>query len=457
MRVYWWLSLTLVMALMARIVVFVNKPPDLRGKDGFLYLNAARLLRGERVDSGFDYNVNAPRNETLGRVVYPLFLNLAFALARWSPTPIQVLKGMAARQPRILDPWHRQFFQTKENLRAVQLLQHGLGLMATSIAFLLLWWWTQNGWIAMLGSLFAVGWRPAWLYYELCILTEATAGFLMLLTIAFVTQASKSRWVSWWIFASLASSYLLALTRPNFLFLPALLALYFGWYLPKRYNRFAWLRAIVLASLPLVIAAGSYKTYQSISAYHFALTPDAFEDPVLRQSLREHLARNPNSHHAIHILIPTLMERWHVSWQEVGQRLGEEARKALRRRPDVFLSSVVGGVKEYFLYTGTSWGSLRFWAGWGLAFLNLLGLLALFQRKAPSSLRLALIITILNALVCSVVIGVNAEQGRYAFPTEQLLTIAAIWTLWSLWKGFGGKAYNACEEVSLVRKLFGKN
>lgn len=120
MRVYRWFILTLVMALMARIVMFMNKLPDLlNGRDGFLYLNAARLLRGERVDSGFDYNANAPRNETMGRVAYPLFLNLAFTLARWSPTPMQVLKRMEARQPRIRDAWHWKFFRTKENLRAV--------------------------------------------------------------------------------------------------------------------------------------------------------------------------------------------------------------------------------------------------------------------------------------------------------------------------------------------------
>ncbi|MGQ9463902.1 MAG: hypothetical protein ACUVRR_12770, partial [Candidatus Fervidibacter sp.] len=86
MRVYWWLSLTLVMALVTRVIVFVNKPPDLKDKDGFAYLNAARFLRGEKVSSELDRIAKVPRNETLGRPIYPLFLNLAFALARWSPT-----------------------------------------------------------------------------------------------------------------------------------------------------------------------------------------------------------------------------------------------------------------------------------------------------------------------------------------------------------------------------------
>lgn len=223
----------------------------------------------------------------------------------------------------------------------------------------------------MLGSLLAVGWRPAWLFFERCILTEAMAGFLMLLTIAFVTQAHRSRWSPLWLIISLVSSYLLALTRPNFLFLPVLLALYFGWHLPERYNRLAWLRTAVLVSLPFVIVVGTWKIYQSISTYHFALTPDAFEDPILRQSLREHLARNPNDHHAIYNLVPTLMKQWNASWQETGQRLSEETRKALRRRPNIFLKSVVGGVKEYFFYAGISWGSWRGAAALGLLLLNL--------------------------------------------------------------------------------------
>ncbi|MGQ9463903.1 MAG: hypothetical protein ACUVRR_12775, partial [Candidatus Fervidibacter sp.] len=262
--------------------------------------------------------------------------------------------------------------------------------------------------------------------------TEATAGFLMLLTIAFVTQHIRGRWAPLWLIISLVSGCLLALTRPNFLFLPILLALYFGWWLPERYDGLAWLRSAVLVSLPFVIVMGTWKTYQSISAYHFALTPDAFEDPILRQSLREHLARNPNDHHAIYNLVPTLMKRWNASWQETGQRLSEEARKAIRRRPDVFLMSVVGGVKAYFFYAGISWGSWRGAAALGSALLNLFGLLAMLRKEAPPSLRFALTITLLNALACSVVIGVHAEQARYAFPTEPLLTIAAVWMLWSL-------------------------
>lgn len=235
---------------------------------------------------------------------------------------------------------------------------------------------------------------------------------------------------------SLVVSGLLALTRPNFLFLPPLLALYLAWKLPERYGSLVWLRTTVLISLPFVILIGGWKIYQSISAYHFALTPDAFEDPILRRTLREHLARNPRDHHAIYNITRQLMQRWRSSWHETKMRLNHEAHKALRRRPGVFLRSVVDGIAEYFAYANINWGRVRSIIASGLLFLNLLGLFALFKRETPPPLRFGLVITLLNALVCSIAMGVHAEQARYAFPTEALLTISATWMLWTIGQVF---------------------
>ena len=429
---YSYLIVTLALALLARMWVFTHKVPDLNDKDGFAYLNAARVLRGENVPAVMDNIVKFPRNETLGRPVYPLFLNIAFALARWSPTPSSVLERVKERQPRLNDDWHWQFFTTKENLRAVQFLQHFLGLLATVIAFWLLWEWTKTGWLATLGSLFAVGWRPAWLFFERCILTETLAAFLLLTTVFFFVRAHRNQGPLIWMIAALVASYLLALTRPNFLFLPPLLLLYFAWRLPKQFPQLHWLRKVVFVLTPIVIVVGCWKTYHAISAYHFALTPEAFEDPILRQTLKEHLTRNPNDHHAIYNIRPTLMERWGTSWAETDARLAEETRKALSRRPDVFLKSTLGGLVEYFFYAGISWGSFRGLISLLLAIFNLLGLLALLLRNSPMTLKFGLGVVIFNALACSVVIGVNAEQARYAFPTEAILSLAAFWVVWHL-------------------------
>jgi 4-amino-4-deoxy-L-arabinose transferase-like glycosyltransferase len=429
---YSYLIVTLALALLARMWVFTHKVPDLNDKDGFAYLNAARVLRGENVPAVMDNIVKFPRNETLGRPVYPLFLNIAFALARWSPTPSSVLERVKERQPRLNDDWHWQFFTTKENLRAVQFLQHFLGLLATVIAFWLLWEWTKTGWLATLGSLFAVGWRPAWLFFERCILTETLAAFLLLTTVFFFVRAHRNRGSLIWMIAALVASYLLALTRPNFLFLPPLLLLYFAWRLPERFTQLHWLRKVVFVLIPIVVMVGCWKIYHAISAYHFALVPEALEDPILRQTLKEHLTRNPNDHHAIYNIRPTLMERWGTSWAETDARLAEETRKALSRRPDVFLKSTLGGLVEYFFYAGISWGSFRGLISLLLAIFNLLGLLALLLRNSPMTLKFGLGVVIFNALACSVVIGVNAEQARYAFPTEAILSLAAFWVVWHL-------------------------
>lgn len=431
-RPYSWLVVTLCFALLARIWVFVNMPPDLiNGKDGFAYLNAARTLRGEKTSSYIDTVVPIPRNETMGRVVYPYFLNFVFSLSRWSPTPMRILERMKERQPRINDDWHWHFLTTKENLRAVQLLQHLLGILATAIAFFLLWQWTKAGWLATIGSLFAVGWRPAWLFFERCILTETLAATLLLITVALIVQAHRYRWSPVWMVGALVASYLLALTRPNFLFLFPLLVLYFAWHLPERYSSFIWLRRLVIVLAAFMVLIGVWKTYGAISAYHFALTPEAFEDPILRQALRERLANNPNDSHAIYHLIPTLMKRWNATWAETHSRLREETHKALKRRPDVFVNSTLKGLAEYFFYAGISWGSLRSLISLGIALFNVLGLATLFSRSAPLTLRLAVFVTVCNAFACAIVIGVNADQARYAFPTESLLSIAAFWILWN--------------------------
>ncbi len=429
-RVIPWLVLTLTLAGIARGWVLYTKIPSVANKDGFVYLNVARYFRGDGLPTESDWMPDLIARYDQSRPVYPMFLNIAFAMAGWSGTSEQILNRIVTEQQKRLSEWHLSFFRSKENLRAVQLLQHLLGLIATALAFWLLWQWTKVGWLAMVGSLLAVGMRPAWLFLERCILTEALTGTLMLATIAFVVQAHRSRWAPGWIVGALGTSILLGYTRPNFLFLAPVLFLFFCWQLPERYKGGAWLRPLVLLLLPFVLMAGGWRLSKSISAYHFALSPEAFEDPILRQSLQEHLARNPSDHHAIYNLVPTLMQRWRASFQETGKRLAEETQKAFRRHPDIFLKSAVGGLVEYFFYAGISWGSLRSLIAFGLALFNLIGLSALVLRNAPLSLRFALLVTVLNALVCAVVIGVYAEQARYAFPTEALLTLSAFWMLW---------------------------
>ena len=434
---YLWLLISLIIALTIRVWIFLNRSPII-SCDSFVYLNIARLLRGENVAPIMDNIANIPRNEILGRPVYPLFLNLSFIIAKWSPTPNNVLKQLKEQEPRLNDNWHLKFLTTKENLKSVQALQHLLGLIATALVFLLLWEWTKIGWLAALGSLIAVGcrWRLGWLGFERCILTETLAAFLFLSTVYFLNQTHKYRWSLMWMVITLITSCLLALTRPNFLFLPPLLLFYFIWHLSEQFTQLHWLRKGVIAFISIIVAVGCWKTYYAISAYHFALVPEAFEDPILRQTLKEHLARNPNDRDAIYYIIPALMKKWNTSWVETHKRLKIETRKALQNRPDVFLKSTIKGLGDYFTYGGFSgevkWRTLRGIMALSLIFLNILGLFVLLFQNSPSTLKFALFITLLNALACSIVIGVNAGQSRYSFPTETILNLSGIWVVWHL-------------------------
>jgi hypothetical protein len=434
---YLWLFISLTIALIIRIYIFLNRPPII-SCDSFVYLNIARFLRNENVAPIMDNIANIPRNETLGRPVYPLFLNLVFTIARWSPTPNNVVEQLKRQEPKLNDNWHLRFLKTKENLKAVQAFQHLLGLIATVLTFLLLWEWTRTGWLAMLGSLIAVGcrWRLGWLGFERCILTEPLAAFLVLNTIFFLNQTYKYRWSLIWMLITLVISYLLALTRTNFLFLPPLLLIYFIWCLSKQFRQFHWLNKIVIILIPLITIVGCWKVYYSISAYHFALIPEAFEDPILRQTLQEYLSHNPNDRDAIYYIIPELMKKWNTSWTETHKQLINETHKALWNYPGVFLKSTLKGLGDYFTYGGLSGeiklGTIRGIIALGLILFNTLGLFAFLLKNSPSILKFALFITLLNALVCSIVIGVNAGQSRYSFPTETILNLAAFWVVWHL-------------------------
>jgi hypothetical protein len=426
---YIWFVLTICSALLARIWVFYFETPNLSG-DSFAYLNAARVLRGENVSSTIDKIVIIPRNETLGRPVYPIFLNLAFAIGRWSPTPPKVLEKIKEQQPYLPDDWHWHFFTTKENLKMIQLLQHLLGLLATIFAFLILWEWTKIGWLSFLGSLFAIGWkfRNGFLGLELRITTEFLATVFLIFIIYLLIQTQKNRWSIKWIIITLIISYLLALTRPNFIFVLPLLGLYFIWNFSNYNNRFKYLRKLVIITFPILISLGIWKTYMSISAYHFSFTPDAFEDPILYQTLKEHLSKNPNDRHAIAVIRPILMKRWNTSWEETNRRISYETKKALRRHPEVFLQSVLLGLVNYFSRGGIGWCGIRPFS-LILAFFNILGLLALLIHTAPSTLKVALWISILNALICSIIMGINAEQARYALPVEPIMNFATFWVI----------------------------
>ncbi len=436
---YFHLALTVILSFAARIWIFAHRLPWITA-DTFTYLNCARMLRGEEVPSGFDHLALAPRDDQGARAPgYPIFLNLAFALSGWKGTPGDVLHRITRERkptPIELDDWHGGFLRSKENIRSAQLLQHLLGVLASVLAFGLLWQWTRCVWVASLGALIAVGLRPNWLLtYERALLTEALAATLVLAFFWFIAQAQeKDRW-KWLLFASTVGSAL-ALTRPNFAFASLLLCLA-EWMHKERRD---W-RNFVAVLLPFFILVVGWvaqnglrygiwnvTTWVGVISYHFQDHPEAFSDPVLR----EELEKRKGDYRAMAHALGDLIEKWGVSFPQAQRRLVAETKQAALKHPEIFTKSVISGLMTHYLSffrASPRWGALRWILGILLFAMTVAGLVAPFVSGAPSLMRFAVAFVVCNSFVAALFID-SHDQGRLAFPVESQLTLQAIWLLW---------------------------
>ena len=444
-RTVWiWVALTVCLAAAPRFWVFTRSVPWITA-DSFTYLNLARVLRGEKVPSGYDPLALAPRDDQGARTPgYPMFLNLAFALSGWQGTDEGVLWRITRDRkplPIKLDPYHERYLKRHENLRAVQLLQHLCGVLATLLAFGILYHWTSSAPFASLGSLVAIGLRPTWiLTYEHDIMTETLAATLVVAFFWFVAQAQRRRnWL--WLGVSSVVGSVLALVRPNYAFAVPLLFVY--WSLRERRNLFADPKLAISILLPFCIFVGGWitrngikfgtwnlTTWVGVVSYHFQAHPEAFNDPILRQEI------NPQDYRAIAHSIGRLMSKWKVSFPEANRRLVAETKSAIIRHPEIFLRSVLESLGTYygsFVRASPRWGNLRWVLFFALLTIAVAGFISPFCKDAPPLTRFSLAFIIANSLVAAVFID-KYDQGRIAFPTESLLTLQAFWLVWKVWE-----------------------
>lgn len=443
-RAMWiWVAVTVCLAVVPRFWAFTRSVPWISA-DSFTYLNLARVLRGERVPSGFDPMALAPRDDQGARTPgYPMFLNFAFTLSGWRGTNEEVLQRITKDRkplPIELDPYHERYLKHRENLRAVQLLQHLCGVFATFLAFGILYHWTNSAPLASLGSLMAVGLRPTWiLTYEHDIMTETLAATLVLAFFWFVAQAERRRNWLWLAVSSIVGSAL-ALVRPNYAFAIPLFFVY--WALRERRNLPVSLKFAIPILLPFCVLVGGWitrngvkfgtwnlTTWVGVVSYHFQAHPEVFNDPILRQEI------NLQDYRAIAHSIGRLMSKWGVSFPEANRKLVVETKSAIVRYPDIFLRSVLESLKTHygsFIRASPRWGKLRLVLFFALLAITVAGFISPFCKDAPPLTRFSFAFIVVNSLIAALFID-KYDQGRIAFPTESLLTLQAVWLAWKMW------------------------
>jgi len=440
-----------ILASLPRIISGVLRIPHLLIDDSYTYLHLARFLRGEPVedDQGF---------RTPG---YPLFLNFIFALSGWKGTSQAILDRIQKHQNIIIPPQHLKFLQEKENIKLVQIIQHGLGILSTIFLFWLLLSITKHFVISMIGALIAVGWNISWFWnYELYITTETLSATLLLIAIILIRLSEQNkRKICYYLLCSLIVGILI-LVHPQFLLA---ILLPFGFWLLKLSQKETPfnLNVALVTILPSILLVGiwilrNYCYYQvftlsTVTGFnlcgHFTRFKefDAFPDISLRRILKRHVVTCPKCLHeseprgSIYHVKSELMIEWNLSFPAISKRLEKQGFYAIIRQPKVFLLSVSDAIVNYFKPKSLPKKFKFFEPLWFIIdiTLKLFGLLVILfiPRKFPSFLKI-IAWFILGTLLLSVTIsgGIAPDPWRYCFPMSPLTAFLSISVIWQIWQ-----------------------
>jgi hypothetical protein len=424
-----------LICVVVRAVVYRTTEPRL-SPDSYSYLNVARQFRGIAVRSDWDDDARKPRNDQGGRPpVYPLVLNGIFAIDRFGPTPPQWLARI--QQGRVIDAWHTVFFNQSENLRAVQLSQHLLGLFATCIVYVIVRSWTNRTWLSVATALVAVGLRPAWFTaFEPWVLAEELTAFLLLIWLWTMVRIEDRGNRSLADIATAAGvTTLLILTRPAMILAAAVFLM-----------RVAWLRlrwtAMAAALLPIVLGSGAWMIRNAVTFHfweisstlgiamftHFTNRPEAVDDPLLRSLTEKHQAERFSAGAIGKELVTTQG----FTFPQASALLAKAAVRAAFNEPAWFARSYVFGLKEAltpaerFYFPNQAWGLSQRHVITRMVVMiyfviQLIGLLGVFARIP--SVRVAAATAITSSLTMPILS--HLDNTRYAFPVETLMVMAA--------------------------------
>ncbi len=441
----------LALALLARAATYARVPPRLN-PDAFSYLNVARQLRGVAMPRAWDELANLPRHNEAARTPgYPLFLELVFRLDGYRPTPEWFLESMA-RQRRF-EAFHFEFFERAENLRAVQLAQHALGLAATVLAYAIALRWTGSAAWAAAAAALAVGIRPSWVYvYEPSVQTEVLAGTLVLWVVCLLTWAEgRPPARATWALALGVSCAAATLVRPALVAAAPILLLGV-----RLIGRCRWAAVAAAASIWLAVVGGwvvrngvrdGYWGLTSVGphnlASHVRYEPARMTDaPVERYCA----VACGTDYGGVPILRGLVVEGG-LSYVEASSRLRAQLVWLIVQRPGAYLSSAVAAFVRFWYpqEVALHWEAARtrlvaglppgFWTSVVAAYViatTAVMVGALCVVPVPRSAWLALAATAASAVAVASLVAVPSDDVRSAFPFASLLMISGAATCRSL-------------------------
>jgi hypothetical protein len=448
-QMFVYFTIIFILALIPRVISGVIRIPHLLIEDSYTYLHLARFLRGELVedDQGF---------RTPG---YPLFLNSVFALSGWQGTSQTLLNRIQKHQNITIPQKHLKFLREKENIKLVQIIQHGLGILSTLCLFWLLLNITKHYTISLIGALISIGWNTTWFWnYELYITTETLSATLLLLIIILIRLIDQQSWkISYCLSCSLIIGMLI-LVHPQFLL--AIFLLLGFWLLKLKQKETVLNLNIILATLlPSMMLVGGWilRNYYRYNVFtlstvtgfnlcgHFTRFKDfdAFSDIILKHTLKKHIVSCPKCIHeseprdSIYHIKSELMMYWNLSFPAVSKRLEQQGLVAIIKHPTTFLLSVSDAVINYFKPKPLP-KKLKFvepiWFTIDLIF-KLSGLLTILFIPRKFSIFLKIITWfIVGTLLLSVTIagGITPDPWRYCFPISSLLIFLSFSTIWQI-------------------------
>lgn len=437
-----WLALLLAVALLARVGIYARVPTRLT-PDGFSYLNLARQLRGVPVPRAWDELANLPRHNEAARTPgYPLFLNLVFLAGGYAPTPASLLAGF--ERQRRFERYHFDFLERSENIRAVQLVQHALGLAATGLAYAIVRRWTGRAGLAALAAALAVGLRPSWLYhYEPAVHTEILAATLVLCSIWLLTWAEARGGAGMaWAASLSAVSAAAILVRPALAFAAPLLLV--G---TRSVGRCRW-RAVAAAGVVWLALVGGWvirngvrEGYWGISSIgpHNLVSHVDFDPGVVTDALVAPLcAAACGKPYGGASILRSLVVEGGLSYVQASSRLGEQVRRLIVHRPAAYLASV-GAAFVRFWYPQEvllPWEGARtrpiarlspaFWGAYVAGYVGATGLVVLgvAALPVPRATRLSVALAGVAALGIACVVGTPGDNVRSAFPFAPIVVMA---------------------------------